>query len=87
MISAERRRTLSPVTLTVVLVVLTTLAGCGPVKVVVDGNFPPPLITPLPVTLGLWYGDDFSKHEFFDEAKGRKESSWIVTTGAAQVEM
>ena len=87
MISAERRRTLSPVTLTVVLVVLTTLAGCGPVKVVVDGNFPPPLITPLPVTLGLWYGDDFSKHEFFSAAKGRKESSWIVTTGAAQVEM
>ena len=87
MISAERRRTLSLATLTVVLVALTTLAGCGPVKVVVDGNFPPPLITPLPVTLGLWYGDDFSKHEFFDEAKGRKESSWIVTTGAAQVEM
>ena len=33
MISAERRRTLSLATLTVVLVVLTTLAGCGPPQI------------------------------------------------------
>jgi hypothetical protein len=63
------------------------LAGCGPTQVVVEGNFPSPLIEPLPLTLGVWYGDDFARHEFFDEAKGRQESSWIVTTGTAQVEM
>ena len=66
---------------------LLLLAGCGPAQVVVEGNFPPPLIKPLPLTLGLWYGDDFSKHEFFDEAKSRKDSSWIVSTGTAQVQM
>lgn len=69
------------------LIVLGLLAGCGPATVVVQGNFPPPLIEPLPLTLGVWFGDDFAKHEFFDEAKGKKESSWIVTTGAAQVQM
>jgi hypothetical protein len=65
----------------------TLVAACGPTKVVVEGNFPPPLIEPLPLTLGVWYGEDFANHEFFDEARGRNESSWVVQTGAAQVEM
>jgi hypothetical protein len=63
------------------------LVGCGPAHVVVQGSFPPPLIEPLPLTLGVWYGEDFAKHEFFDETKSRTESSWIVETGAAQVQM
>ena len=84
MISADHNQKLP---LAAVAILLVVLAGCGPAQVVVEGNFPAPLIKPLPLTLGLWYGDDFSKHEFFDEAKGRKESSWIVTTGAAQVQM
>lgn len=66
---------------------LCLLLGCGPAKVVVQGNFPPPLIEPLPLTLGLWFGDDFAKHEFFDEPTNKKDSSWIVHTGAAQVQM
>ena len=41
----------------------------------------------LPLTLGVWYDQDFVTHEFFEEAKSRTESSWLVTTGQAQVEM
>jgi hypothetical protein len=70
-----------------VVVLIGLLAGCGPAKVVVQGNFPPPLIEPLPLTLGVWYGDDFARHEFFDKAKSRGESSWVVNTGEAQVQM
>jgi len=71
-----------------VLAALCALAaGCGPARVDVQGKFPSPLIDPLPLTLGVWYGEDFSQHEFFDEAKSRRESSWIVNTGAAQVQM
>lgn len=66
---------------------LLLLAGCGPAKVVVEGKFPPPLMEPIPIKLGVWYPEEFANHEFFDEAKGRKESGWIVTTGAAQVQM
>jgi len=66
---------------------LSLLAGCGPAHVVVQGNFPPPLIEPLPLTIGVWYSDAFSKHEFFDDAKSRTQSSWIVSTGVAQVQM
>ena len=63
------------------------LAACGPTKVVVEGSFPDALLEPLPVTLGVWYPEEFANHEFFDEAKGRGESGWIVQTGAAQVQM
>jgi hypothetical protein len=81
MTSVNRRRWLSA------LLMLVALAGCGPNRVIVDGNFPPPLIKPLPLSLGVWFGDDFARHEFFDGTKSRGESSWVVNTGAAQVQM
>ncbi len=63
------------------------LAGCGPAHVIVQGDFPPPLIDPLPVKIGVWYDEPFSHHEFREEAKNPAESSWIVQTGAAQLQM
>ena len=66
---------------------LTLLAaGCATKQVEVEGNFPSPLLDPLPITLGVIYPSAFAKHEFFDEAKGRAESDWLVKTGEAQVE-
>jgi hypothetical protein len=63
------------------------LSACGTKEVVVNGNFPEPLMDKLPLRLGVWYGDDFRNHEFFDEAKSRSESEWLVKTGDAQVAM
>ena len=60
--------------------------GCASKQEVVEGNFPTPLLDPLPVTLGVIYPSAFAQHEFFDEAKGRAESDWLVKTGEAQVE-
>jgi hypothetical protein len=83
MISApDRGRRLPAIAL-----LLTLLAGCGANEVVVHGNFPTPLIEPLPLRLGVWYDEAFAGHEFFDEAKSREESDWIVKTGQAQVQM
>ena len=66
---------------------LTLLAaGCATKQVEVEGNFPAPLLDPLPITLGVIYPSAFAKHEFFDEAKGRAESDWLVKTGEAQAE-
>ncbi len=73
-----------------VAIVAGLLAACGPNEVVVKppaGDFPQPLMEPLPLVVGVWYTEDFAGHEFFDEAKGRAESSWIVRTGDAQVQM
>jgi hypothetical protein len=61
-------------------------AGCASKQVAVEGNFPRPLLDPLPITLGVIYPSAFAQHEFFDEAKGRAESDWLVKTGEAQVE-
>jgi len=69
------------------ITLLALVTGCGPTRVVVDGNFPPPLIEPLPLTMGLWFDPAFSTHEFFDQSKSKNESSWVVQTGAAQVKM
>ncbi len=66
---------------------LVLLSACGANQGVVKGQFPPPLVNELPLTLGVWYAEDFRNHEFFDEAKSRGESDWIVKTGAAQVQM
>ena len=60
-------------------------AGCTSKQVIVDGDFPAPLLDPLPITLGVIYPSAFAEHEFFDEAKGRAESDWRVRTGEAQV--
>ncbi len=81
MISAERGARL------ILLGCVLALAACGPNQVKVDGNFPTPLMDPLPVTMGIYYDDDFISHEIFDEAKSRTESDWVVKTGDAQVAM
>ena len=68
------------------LLCLTLLgAGCASKQVVVEGKFPTPLMDPLPITVGVIYPKAFAEHEFFDEAKGRAESDWLVKTGEAQV--
>ena len=70
-----------------VLLLCGLLTACGARQVVVTGTFPPPLLEPIPLTLGVWYPEEFTQHEFFDEAKGRAESDWLVRTGEAQVAM
>jgi hypothetical protein len=84
MTTAKRQRSYTQLA---VVLLLGLLVGCGPTKVVVQGNFPAPLIEPLPLTLGVWFDTDFTQHEIFDEATSVREASWIVNTGAAQVQM
>ncbi len=73
--------------LAVAALALVLLSACGPARVEVEGSFPAPLMEPLPLTMGVWYTEEFASHEFFDEAKSREESGWIVKTGEAQVQM
>jgi len=61
------------------------LSACGSRQVLVQGEFPRPLMEPLPLTLGVIYSEEFANHEFFDEAAGKSESDWLVRTGEAQV--
>lgn len=84
MITAPERATTLWIT---ALLSLLLLAGCGPSEVMVKGDFPTPLMQKTPITLGVWYDDAFAHHEFFEEAKTRTESGWVVRTGEAQVQL
>ncbi len=70
-----------------VLLATALLGACSTMKVDVDGDFPEPLMSQIPLTIGVWYDEEFSNHEFFDEASGRAEPSWLVRTGPAQIKM
>lgn len=63
------------------------LAACGPNQVVVQGEFPKPLLTKLPVTLGVYYDPEFRDHQFHDKSTSRTEADWIVHSGVAQMQM
>jgi hypothetical protein len=69
------------------LILTLLVSGCSLNEVVVEGEFPSPLLDKLPVTLGVYYKPEFREHEFYDEATSRGESDWVVKTGAAQVKM
>jgi hypothetical protein len=69
------------------LLLLGLLTACGTKQVVVQGAFPPPVMERMPLRIGVFYDEAFRNHEFYDEAKGRNETSWIVKTGAAQMDM
>ena len=75
------------VSVAALLALLALLVACGPAEVVVKGNFPEPLMGPDGPETAVAAKEEFAGHEFFDEAKSRSESSWIVKTGAAQVQM
>ena len=53
---------------------------------VVEGAFPTPLIDPVPVSVGILFTQEFREHELIDDATGRGEVSWRVSTGSAQVD-
>ena len=69
------------------LVIAGVLSACGSQQVTVKGDFPTPLMDPMPLRIGIWYDEAFATHEFFDDAAGRTEASWLVKTGEAQVQM
>ncbi|MEE4660087.1 MAG: hypothetical protein V2J89_06445 [Halieaceae bacterium] len=84
--SASFRGPAAPGRLLCWLALVLACSGCVN-QVVVEGTFPQPVLEKLPLTLGVYYDPEFQSHEFFDEAKSRAETDWIVRTGEAQVEM
>jgi hypothetical protein len=68
------------------LITLLLLAACNSREVIVEGTFPTPLVDPVPVSVGVLFTQEFKAHELVDDATGRGEVSWRVSTGTAQVE-
>ncbi|MDA0891282.1 MAG: hypothetical protein O3C15_03065 [Proteobacteria bacterium] len=68
------------------LFILLFVVACTSREVVVEGAFPTPLIDPVPVSVGILFTQEFRAHELIDDATGRGEVSWRVSTGSAQVD-
>ena len=66
------------------LTALAALAACGDVEVAAESQMPPPLIDPLPVTVGVHYSEDFSKYQHAEERWGVK---WKAELGPYHVRM
>ena len=76
----------SPMARTATIIVALFISACAN-NVVVEGNFPQPVLQKMPYTIGVYFDPDFRNHEFFDEATTREETDWLVRTGPAQVDM
>ncbi|GAA5315384.1 MAG: hypothetical protein AseanaTS_05890 [Candidatus Pelagadaptatus aseana] len=66
------------------LIAMTLLTGCES-TVEVSGNYPKPLIQPMPVDGGLILDEDFRNYSFFEQDKRRW--SRTITLGNSQAEM
>lgn len=60
------------------------LAGCSS-SVIVESNFPTPLIEPLPVTMGVIFSDEL--HNFIYSEDIPDQSTWTIALGDANVAM
>jgi len=62
---------------------LTTLTGCGPVKLTASTNIPDPLVVKIPVAVALFVPKEFSEYVYKEE---RWSTDWNVALGKAQSE-
>ncbi len=76
---APRMATMAKMTLIAMTVIV---CGCTN-SLKVKGEFPAPLITSLPQTLGVIYDQEFRNYVYSEENEDR--SKWIIDSGPAQV--
>ncbi len=60
------------------------LAGCTN-ELVVEADFPTPLIDPLPQTVGVFFDDEFRQYTHTEDTEDR--SKWVISSGQAQMEL
>ena len=61
-----------------------TLTGCGDVEVATGMDFPKPLVEQLPMTVGVYYSDEFRKYAHNEQRWG---VDWKVDLGQFHVRM
>jgi hypothetical protein len=66
-----------------ILTLLVPLAACQPVRFEATTNIPRPLLTPIPVTIGLYLPEEFQQYVHKEE---RWSVEWEVDLGQAQTD-
>ena len=66
----------------ITLILATLLAAACAHTVRVDGQYPQPVGTQLPLTVGIYLSEDFRKYSYHEDSEDREE--WTIDTGKAQ---
>lgn len=76
-------RTMSRARLLILTAVACTTAACHPVRFAATTNIPRPLLTPIPVTIGLYLPEEFRTYVHKEE---RWSVEWEIELGKAQTD-
>jgi hypothetical protein len=76
----KKNRYRSVIELVLVSLTSSIVGGCAS-AVDIEANFPPPLIQPLPVRVGLIYDEQFVRYEYFEDLP--RQASWTIFLGDA----
>jgi len=67
---------------------LLLLYGCSNASTItVQGSYPSPLVSKLPLTAGVYYDEAFSAHRFVEINEMNGRDQYIINSGASQVEL
>lgn len=66
----------------ITLVLATLLAAACAHTVRVDGSYPQPVGSPVPLTVGVYLSQDFRNYSYHEDSEDRDE--WTIDTGRAQ---
>lgn len=67
--------------------ICSLLFGCAASVIEISGSYPSPLVSQLPLTLGVIYDDAFSRYSFTEIDEFSGEDQYIINSGATQVEL
>ena len=70
-----------------ILCLALLLTGCGGTKLVVTGDFPDPLVDPIPLKMGTYFPEEFSNYEFVQERDKRGGAAISIDSGRSQVKL
>ncbi len=76
----KKNRYRSVIELVLVSLASSIVGGCAS-SVDIEANFPPPLIQPLPVRVGLIYDEQFVRYEYFEDLP--RQATWTIFLGDA----
>ena len=69
----------------VLLTVVLLLSSCAATIIDITGTFPAPLIQKLPLTVGVFYGQDLTNHSFIEINDNTGDDQYIINSGSSQV--
>lgn len=72
------------VTRVTLLSLIAILCGCSS-SLKISGDFPAPLVNPLPQSIGAVYDEDFRNYTYTEAQADRRK--WVIDSGAAQVKL